>query len=98
MSLSAARGDGYPVSSSTAAAPKEIGMLQRATGVYGGLEEIRERLSNFAVRLEGGPSAPPPPPGPAVREMPCGLLMTIAASEDSIRQILGRLSELEGAF
>ena len=78
-----------------AAAPKEIGLLQRIEGVESGLEDIRNRMENLVARIHGGPASLPGT-NPANRQ--AGLPAALSRIEAEIRESLNLLTQLNDQF
>ena len=76
-----------------AAAPKEIGFLQRIEGLRSGLDELHDRLKTFSGRLTGGPDAKDAPV-----PQPLGLAGELTAAEHRLRECMVLVGSLNETF
>lgn len=83
----------HPVSTS-AAAPKEIGVIQRLEGIRSGVNEIEYQLRAFIAALHGNS----PTPEATAGVHPPGITGTLSGTEASIRETMGMLKQLADAF
>ncbi len=84
----------YAAQSRTTAVPREIGWLERLSGLNSGLQEIDGRIAQFRDRLMGSADSAKVSPQPA----PVGIDGTLSEAEQRIRSILQALGEINSAF